>query len=87
MEPRVCRRLRRMTMPGCGNCSDTGYKGRVAFHELVLITEEELLSQLRLQGVDNLADVQAAFIEGDGRVSVVKRDESRSGSPDSRRVT
>ena len=52
-----------------------------------LITEEELLSQLRLQGVDNLADVQAAFIEGDGRVSVVKRDESRSGSPDSRRVT
>jgi type IV pilus assembly protein PilB len=25
---------------GCGACRGTGYKGRVAFHELVLITEE-----------------------------------------------
>ena len=25
---------------GCPECSDTGYRGRVAFHELVLITEE-----------------------------------------------
>ena len=25
---------------GCGSCRGTGYKGRVAFHELVLITEE-----------------------------------------------
>ncbi|MET0263886.1 MAG: GspE/PulE family protein [Rariglobus sp.] len=25
---------------GCGSCRNTGYKGRVAFHELVLITEE-----------------------------------------------
>ena len=25
---------------GCSVCRNTGYKGRVAFHELVLITEE-----------------------------------------------
>ena len=25
---------------GCAACRNTGYKGRVAFHELVLITEE-----------------------------------------------
>ena len=31
--PFYCRR-------GCLDCSDTGYRGRIAFHELVLITEE-----------------------------------------------
>jgi type IV pilus assembly protein PilB len=25
---------------GCNSCRGTGYKGRIAFHELVLITEE-----------------------------------------------
>ena len=25
---------------GCAACRNTGYKGRIAFHELVLITEE-----------------------------------------------
>ncbi|HEU5431618.1 MAG TPA: YetF domain-containing protein [Thermomicrobiales bacterium] len=39
-----------------------------------LITEDELLSQLRLQGCEDLADVEFAAIEGDGRISVVMRD-------------
>lgn len=32
---------------GCENCRDTGYKGRIAFHELVLVTEQirSLISQ------------------------------------------
>lgn len=38
------------------------------------ITHDELMSQLRLQGVDELAQVKLSYIEGDGRVSVVKRD-------------
>jgi uncharacterized membrane protein YcaP (DUF421 family) len=38
-----------------------------------LITEDELMSQLRLQGVDDLAQVAAANMEGDGRISVVER--------------
>lgn len=42
-----------------------------------LITEEELRSQLREQGVDDVAKVKAAYIEGDGRFSVVTYDEVR----------
>lgn len=42
-----------------------------------LITEEELRSQLRLQGVEDLAEVRRAFIESDGRISVIKADGER----------
>jgi uncharacterized membrane protein YcaP (DUF421 family) len=38
-------------------------------HEL--ITDEELMSMLREQGVDDLAKVKQAFMEGDGRLSVI----------------
>lgn len=38
-----------------------------------LITEDELMSQLRLQGVEDLADVELSCMEGDGRISVVER--------------
>jgi uncharacterized membrane protein YcaP (DUF421 family) len=40
-----------------------------------LITEEELWSSLRLQGVDDLSDVKIAQIEADGRISVVTYEE------------
>lgn len=49
-----------------------------------LITEVELMTQLREQGIERLADVRAAYIEGDGRISVIGKDnpgESR-GTPD-----
>ncbi len=36
-----------------------------------LITREELLSMLRQQGVDDLDEVKVAFMEGDGRLSVI----------------
>ena len=36
-----------------------------------LITEEELLSQLRQQGVQNLAEVKRCYLEGDGHFSVI----------------
>ena len=39
-----------------------------------LITEEELMTQLRLQGVEDLASVRKACMEGDGQISVVKAD-------------
>ena len=38
------------------------------------ITVDELKSQLRLQGVDDLEDVRQACMEGDGQISVVKRE-------------
>lgn len=36
-----------------------------------LITEEELMSQLRQQGVELITDVKRAYIEADGRISVI----------------
>jgi uncharacterized membrane protein YcaP (DUF421 family) len=41
--------------------------------EKELIQEDELMSQLRQQGVDDIADVKRAYIEGDGHISVVTR--------------
>lgn len=39
------------------------------------ITEDELLSLLRKQGIDDLARVSKAFMEGDGQVSVITQDQ------------
>lgn len=47
-----------------------------------LITEGELLSQLRLQGIDDPAEVKAAYMEGDGRISVICRDGRSAGAPE-----
>lgn len=49
-----------------------------------LITEEELMSQLRLQGVEDLAPVKAVFMEGDGRISVLCHDTRARGAPERR---
>ena len=38
------------------------------------ISEDELMSQLRQAGVDDIAKVEVAHIEGDGRISVIKRE-------------
>ncbi|MEN6493919.1 MAG: YetF domain-containing protein [Thermoguttaceae bacterium] len=50
-----------------------------------LISREELLSQLRLQGVNDLAEVKRACMESDGRISVVKRAPSDTGRNDDHR--
>jgi uncharacterized membrane protein YcaP (DUF421 family) len=39
------------------------------------ITMEELREKLREQGLEKLADVKAAYLEGDGQISVIKREE------------
>lgn len=38
------------------------------------LTEEELMSYLRQEGIDELAQVRAAFIEGEGKISVLRRE-------------
>ena len=38
-----------------------------------MITEDELKSQLREQSVENYEDIKLATLEGDGRLSVLKR--------------
>jgi uncharacterized membrane protein YcaP (DUF421 family) len=37
-----------------------------------LLTEDELMSQLREQGIKKLDDVKEAFVEGDGSISIIK---------------
>ena len=39
-----------------------------------LITPEEVMSQLREQGMSSLDEVREAFLEGDGQISFVKRE-------------
>ncbi|HVG22388.1 MAG TPA: YetF domain-containing protein, partial [Blastocatellia bacterium] len=39
-----------------------------------MITEEELFSQLRQQGVDKVSEVKKCYLEGDGRISVITND-------------
>ena len=41
-----------------------------------LISKEELLGQLREQGVERVEDVKKCYLESDGHVSVVTRDKS-----------
>lgn len=43
-----------------------------------LITEEELMSQLRQQGVEFLAEVKKAYMEADGSISVITYDSKTS---------
>jgi uncharacterized membrane protein YcaP (DUF421 family) len=37
-----------------------------------LMTEEELMTQLRLNGVEDVTEVKAAYLEGNGSISVIK---------------
>lgn len=47
------------------------------------ITEEELMSQLRHQGFDDLTRIRAVYVEGDGRFSALQDSGRRSmGSPE-----
>jgi len=38
------------------------------------LTEDELMSQLRRQGIEKVEDVKAAYIEGEGQLTVIPRD-------------
>ena len=38
-----------------------------------MLSREELMSQLREQGIDDLSEVKSAHLEGDGQMSVLKK--------------
>ena len=40
-----------------------------------MITREELMSQMREQGLLDVGGVKRAYMEGDGKISVICRDE------------
>lgn len=44
-----------------------------------LMTEEELMSQLRLQGVERLEEVRGAYLEGNGEISVIRLEGGEAG--------
>ena len=46
----------------------------------MLMTREELLQQLREQGVENIEEVRHAIMEGDGQVSVIEREGKASAN-------
>lgn len=46
------------------------------------LTKEELMENLRHQGIEDLQDVKAAYIEGDGKITVIKQNAGKS-IPDS----
>jgi uncharacterized membrane protein YcaP (DUF421 family) len=43
-----------------------------------LMTEPELMTQLRVNGIEEIGQVKAAYLEGNGEVSVIKYPEPRS---------
>jgi uncharacterized membrane protein YcaP (DUF421 family) len=43
-----------------------------------MITEEELLGQLREQGIESVEEVKKSYLEGDGHISVIKKDSTES---------
>ncbi len=45
-----------------------------------LITEDELMMELRQQGLDDLSKVNLVYIESDGRISVIERKEKQHHS-------
>jgi uncharacterized membrane protein YcaP (DUF421 family) len=53
--------------------------GKLQKHNLrkEMITEEELLGELREQGVKNVDEVSYSFMESNGHISVVKKDKKR----------
>jgi len=51
-----------------------------------LVTEEELMSELRKQGVDELSKVKEAYMEHDGRISVIQVDDKPPQGTDEQRA-
>ena len=51
-----------------------------------MITEEELLSQLREQGVESVSQVKKCYLEGDGHISIIAEESKGSKGQDSNEV-
>ena len=51
-----------------------------------LVTEEELMSHLRQQGIAELAQVKEAYMEGDGQISIIPREQPARGYHAKRRA-
>jgi uncharacterized membrane protein YcaP (DUF421 family) len=45
-----------------------------------MITEEELMSQLREHGIEHVAEVKLSYLEGDGHISIIERETKKKKS-------
>ena len=45
-----------------------------------LITEDELMSQIRLAGIERVEEVERVYMEGDGKFSVIRKDHGEVNS-------
>ncbi|MGR6968110.1 DUF421 domain-containing protein [Streptomyces cynarae] len=46
-----------------------------------LMTEEEVMAQLRLHGVDGLSDIRRAYLEPNGMISIIRRGGAETDEP------
>jgi uncharacterized membrane protein YcaP (DUF421 family) len=44
-----------------------------------LITESELMTQLREQGIEDVSEVKKSYLEADGHISVIKKEDNEKG--------
>jgi uncharacterized membrane protein YcaP (DUF421 family) len=53
--------------------------GRILWNHMrqEYVTEQELISHLRQHGIDDVKAVKAAFVEGEGRITVIGREGSK----------
>ena len=76
--------VRRFATPGRLTLVERGVPQRRQMRR-EYITMQELIEKLREEGIENLSDVKAAYLEGDGQISVIRN--SPSSDPESRRAS
>jgi uncharacterized membrane protein YcaP (DUF421 family) len=56
--------------------------GRIIWRNMrkEMITEDELMNQIRKQGLEELAEVKKAFMEGDGHISIISHNNQSSNA-------
>jgi uncharacterized membrane protein YcaP (DUF421 family) len=74
-------RIRQFTYPDPIPLVLNGQRVRAHLQQ-VLITDTELDSHFRLQGIDSIARVKNSYVEGDGRISVIEQEEKQHDEPE-----
>jgi uncharacterized membrane protein YcaP (DUF421 family) len=61
--------------------------GKILYRNLrrEMLTEDDLRSKLRTQGVEDIGEVRAAYMESDGQISVLRRKDKHKNKPPEQR--
>lgn len=52
-----------------------------------LLTTEELMSQIRLQGIEDISEVKECYLEGEGSISVIKKQPDEEAKNNRKKIT